>query len=111
MKKVILAAAVIAALGLVSVPAVQAKLAVSTQQTAPEFTKIETAALPQAVTEALARDYKDSTVKEAFENKEAKLYKVVIKAGEKEETVIYNDKGEAQEELPAQLSSEDQMDK
>ena len=66
-----------------------------------EFVKMDPAQLPQAVFEALAKDYEGSLVKEAFvkEKDEAKNYKVVITTqDDKEVQVILNEKGEAVKE-------------
>lgn len=97
MKRAFLTTAIIASMAIATVATAQTQIIISTEQTAEDFVKIETTALPEAVTAAVAKEYEGSTIKEAFEKKEAKLYKVVITVSEgKEETVIYNEKGEAQ---------------
>lgn len=99
MKKIFLTTAIIASFGLGSVMAAQSRMAISadsTEQVIQEFTKIEISALPEIVVKAVARDYEGATIKEAFENKEAKLYKMVIIVDEKELTVVYNENGEIQ---------------
>lgn len=101
MKKVFLTAAVIASMAIASasITPVQAQTTTSTEQTVEQFVKIELTALPDAVKEVINKEFQGSTIKEAFENKEAKLYKVVITlSDEKEQTVLYNEKGEAQKE-------------
>lgn len=97
MKKIFLTTAIIASLGLGSALTAQSKMVISTdttEQVIQEFTKIEISALPEVVVKAVAKDYEGSTIKEAFENKEAKLYKVVITVNEKDLTVVYDEKGE-----------------
>lgn len=107
MKKVILTAAIIASLGLVSVTSSQAQMPVSTEQTADAFVKIETAALPEAVTTVAAKEYEGSKIKEAFEDKDAKLFKVVLTlASNEEKTVIFNEKGEAQKDQVAPVAEQ-----
>lgn len=102
MKKVFLTAAIIASLGIVSASAAPIQMPIPTQQTQEQFVKIEVTALPEAVTAAVAKGYEGSTIKEAFQNKEAKLYKVVITTSDaKEETAVYNEKGEVQKDQPA----------
>lgn len=99
MKRVFLTVAVIATMAIASSSAVSAQEPVqtTTEQPADQFATIEVSALPEAVTVAVAKEYEGSTIKEAFENKEAKLYKVVVVATDATETtVIYNENGEAQ---------------
>lgn len=97
MKKVFLTAAVIASLGIASVSATPILSLIQMEQSVEAYVKIEASALPEAVKTAVAKEYEGSTIKEAFEDKEAKLYKVTVTAADaKEVTVIYNEKGEAQ---------------
>lgn len=103
MKKLLLAAAFVAAMGVATLSTTEVMAKSSQSQVVVseevEFVKIEVSALPEAVTAAVAKTYEGATVKEAFENKEAKLYKVVITVSEdKEVTEIYNEAGELQKE-------------
>ena len=65
-----------------------------------EYKTIDVKELPQAVQDALKKDYAEATVKEAFveETEVGKTYKVVLtdQAGN-EVTVVYNEQGEAQQ--------------
>lgn len=100
MKKLMLTIAFFATVGFTSLAIAQTSSVNPTHQTQTEdkFVKIEVSALPEAVTAAIAKEYEGATVKEAFQDKEAGLYKVVITVSEKEEkTVVYNEKGEVQE--------------
>lgn len=99
MKKVILTAVMFAAVGFTTLAVAQTTSINPIHQTQTEdtFVKIEVSALPEAVTAAVAKEFEGSTVKEAFKDEKAGLYKVVITISESEEkTVIYNEKGEAQ---------------
>lgn len=65
-----------------------------------EYKTIDVKELPQAVQDALKKDYAEATVKEAFveETEAGKTYKVVLtdQAGN-EVTMVYNEQGEAQQ--------------
>ena len=59
-----------------------------------DFTPIEVKDLPAAVTEAIAKNFAESTVKEAAEDG-SKTYQVVLTDKEgTESTVFFNEKGE-----------------
>jgi len=58
------------------------------------FEKIETSALPETVTNAVATDKVGKTVGEAYYNEELKVYKVVLEAeGAEPETAYINEEG------------------
>ena len=57
------------------------------------FEKISVSDLPNAVKEAVAKDFSEATVSEAFVN-ENKQYKLVLTMGEESKTVYANEKGE-----------------
>lgn len=100
MKKLILTVAFFAAMGFTTLSIAQTVNVHPTEvtQTEDKFVKIEVSALPEAVTAAIQKSFEGATVKEAFQDSEAKLYKVVITVSETEEkTVIYKENGEVQE--------------
>lgn len=100
MKKLILTVAIFAAMGFTTLSIAQTVNTTPTHQTQTEdkFVKIEVSALPEAITAAIQKSFEGATVKEAFQDSEAKLYKVVITISETEEkTVIYNENGEVKE--------------
>lgn len=57
------------------------------------FTKIETSALPEAVTKGVAKKYEGYTVEEAYKGSDD-TYKIVIKKDDVKSTVIFNEAGE-----------------
>ncbi|MEH6658865.1 hypothetical protein [Leeuwenhoekiella marinoflava] len=58
------------------------------------FEKIETSALPEAVTNAVATDKAGSTVSEAYFNEELSVYKLMLQAeGAEAETAYINEEG------------------
>ncbi|MFD2825988.1 hypothetical protein ACFSYG_05855 [Leeuwenhoekiella polynyae] len=58
------------------------------------FEKIETSALPETVTNAVATDKAGSTVEEAYFNEELSVYKLMLKAeGAEAETAYINEEG------------------
>eukprot|EP01013_Petalomonas_cantuscygni_P029446 TRINITY_DN546_c0_g1_i1.p1 TRINITY_DN546_c0_g1~~TRINITY_DN546_c0_g1_i1.p1 ORF type:complete len:109 (+),score=0.54 TRINITY_DN546_c0_g1_i1:391-717(+) len=58
------------------------------------FEKIETSALPETVTNAVATDKAGSTVEEAYFNEELSVYKLMLKAeGAEVETAYINEEG------------------
>lgn len=62
-----------------------------------EYKPIEASKLPQAVQDAVKKDYADSTIKEASFDEAAKTYKVVLTGKDgKDVTVVWNEKGEIQ---------------
>lgn len=105
MKKVLVAVAMILATGSSVVLAQEVNGSAATvaevQTPQDEFVKMNPEELPQAVLETLAKDYKGSTVKEAYvkEKDGAKTYKLVLAGEDGVETVaILNEKGEAVKE-------------
>ena len=62
------------------------------------YTQIELKYVPQAITDAIAKNYKGNTIKEAYiktAEDETKTYKIILIDGEDTETtVLFNDKGE-----------------
>ena len=65
---------------------------------AEDYTQIELKYVPQAITDAIAKNYKGNTIKEAYiktAEDETKTYKIIlIDAEDTETTVLFNDKGE-----------------
>ncbi|RXG18205.1 hypothetical protein DSM03_101885 [Leeuwenhoekiella aestuarii] len=58
------------------------------------FEKIETSALPETVTNAVATDKAGSKVEEAYFNEELSVYKLMLKAeGAEAETAYINEEG------------------
>ncbi|MEY8707077.1 hypothetical protein AALK94_07020 [Bacteroides faecichinchillae] len=104
MKKVLVAVAVLMGLGssVAFAQVVKDSIAVETvvQNPQDEFTKIEMKDLPEAVTQAIAKTYEGSSIKEAFvaEKESGKVYKVIVTTKEaKDVTVLMNEKGEVVE--------------
>ena len=62
-----------------------------------EYKPIEAAKLPQAVQDAIKKNYAESTIKEASVDEAAKTYKVILTGKDgKDTTVVFNEKGEIQ---------------
>lgn len=57
------------------------------------FTKIETSALPEAVTKGVTTKYADYTIEEASKGSD-NTYKIVLKKDDVKSTVIFNEAGE-----------------
>lgn len=106
MKKVLVALAMVMGLGSSVVFAHETAGIQSVEQTQQnpqnEFTKAEVKDLPQAVMNALAKDYEGAVIKEAFvsEKETGKIYKVVLTITKEDQsteevTVLLNEKGEA----------------
>lgn len=101
MKKIVLMVAVVACVAFAS----QTSQALTVKTTVvnvaeDEFQKVEVKDIPQAVQDAIAKSYEGCSIKEAFVAGEegAKKYKVVLlSADEKEQTVLFNEKGEVVE--------------
>ncbi len=103
MKKVLIALAMIIGIGSSVVFAQEVNNQTVTEAQAPQdkFVKMNPTELPQVVMQTLAKDYENSSVKEAYvkEKDGAKIYKVIIIAQDGQETeVILNEKGEAVKE-------------
>jgi len=62
-----------------------------------EFVVIELKNIPQAVQDAVAKNYAGSTIKEAHAKTTedgTKIYKLILANSESESTILFNDKGE-----------------
>lgn len=99
MKKVMIAVALVMGLGTtVAYAGTATSIQTGIVMMADEFAPIEVKDLPTAVQEAIAKNYAESTIKEAaVEVKEdgTKTYKVVLTDKEgKENTVLFNEQGE-----------------
>ncbi|MCD8269286.1 MAG: hypothetical protein LUD46_13100 [Parabacteroides sp.] len=99
MKKIVLMVAVVACVAFASQNAQALTVNTSVENVAQdEYTKVELEDVPQAVKDAVAKDYEGSSIKEAFVAgaDAAKKYKVVIVTEDQmEQTLLYNEKGEA----------------
>ena len=101
MKKVLVAVALVMGLGS-SVAFAQEVInttSVEMQAQVPqdEFTKIDVKELPEAVAQAVAKNYEGATIKEAYvaEKESGKVYKVILTTKDSQEvTVLMNEKGE-----------------
>ena len=97
MKKFFVAVALVMGLGTTVAFAENLTSGVETVMAVNDFTPIEVKDLPAAVTEAIAKNFAESTVKEAVEAAEdgSKTYQVVLTDKEgAESTVFFNEKGE-----------------
>lgn len=94
MKKLFVAAALVMGLGTSAAFADNFMVDSVTVTMINDFTPIEVKDLPAAVTEAIAKNFAESTVKEAAEDG-SKTYQVVLTDKEgTESTVFFNEKGE-----------------
>lgn len=99
MKKILIAAALFAAFGLEGAYANNAMTS-QTQISVPAedgFKAIEADQLPQAVKDAIAKNYEGQTIKAAYvkEEGEAKTYKVTLAAADDQTSdVLFNEQGE-----------------
>mgnify|MGYP000784446218 CR=1 FL=1 len=94
MKKLFVAAALVMGLGTSAAFADNFMVDSVTVTMINDFTPIEVKDLPAAVTEAIAKNFAESTVKEAAEDG-SKTYQVVLTDKEgAESTVFFNEKGE-----------------
>ena len=63
-----------------------------------EYTQIELKHVPQAITDAVAKNYEGNSIKEAYVKTAedgTKTYKIILMDGEETETtVLFNEKGE-----------------
>lgn len=101
MKKLVLAAALVMAVGTTTVFAsnvVMNETSVESVMAVNEFKPIDVKELPQAVQDAIKKDYAESTVKDAaveVAEDGTKTYKVtLIDAAGTESAVLFNEKGE-----------------
>lgn len=62
------------------------------------YTKIETSALPEAVTKGVAAKYADYTIEEAYKGSDSN-YKIIIKKDDAKLTVLFNEAGEFVKEI------------
>lgn len=67
-------------------------------QEAVTYTKIETSALPEAVTKGVAAKYADYTIEEAYKGSDSN-YKIIIKKDDAKLTVLFNEAGEFVKEI------------
>ena len=94
MKKFFVAVALVMGLGTTVAFAENLTSGVETVMAVNDFTPIEVKDLPAAVTEAIAKNFAESTVKKAAEDG-SKTYQVVLTDKEgTESTVFFNEKGE-----------------
>ena len=94
MKKFFVAVALVMGLGTTVAFAENLTSGVETVMAVNDFTPIEVKDLPAAVTEAIAKNFAESTVKEAAADG-SKTYQVVLTDKEgAESTVFFNEKGE-----------------
>lgn len=94
MKKSFVAVALVIGLGTTVAFAENLTSGIETVMAVNDFTPIEVKDLPAAVTEAIAKNFAESTVKEAAEDG-SKTYQVVLTDKEgTESTVFFNEKGE-----------------
>ena len=94
MKKFFVAVALVMGLGTTVAFAENLTSGVETVMAVNDFTPIEVKDLPAAVTEAIAKNFAESTVMEAAEDG-SKTYQVVLTDKEgAESTVFFNEKGE-----------------
>lgn len=98
MKKLVIAAALIMGMGTTAFANKADTTLVETVVTVQELTPVEVKDLPKAIQDAIAKDYAESTIKEAsVEASEdgSKTYKVVLTDKEgTESTLLFNESGE-----------------
>lgn len=101
MKKLVLAAALVMAVGTTTLFAgnvVMSETSVESVMAVNEFKPIDVKELPQAVQDAIKKDYAESTVKDAaveVAEDGVKTYKVtLVDAAGTESAVLFNEKGE-----------------
>ena len=99
MKKLFVAVALVMALGTSIVLAGNAWTNnVETVAPNDDYTQIELKHVPQAITDAVAKNYEGNSIKEAYVKTAedgTKTYKIILMDGEETETtVLFNEKGE-----------------
>ena len=110
MKKVLVAVALVMGLGssvafaqeVINTTSVEMQVQVPQD----EFTKIDVKELPEAVAQAVAKNYEGATIKEAYvaEKESGKVYKVILTTKDSQEvTVLMNEKGEESERIKRKL--------
>ena len=99
MKKLFVAVALVMGLGTSVAFAENFHASVDSVNIVNEFKPIEVKELPQAVLDAVTKDYAEFTIKEAYvEEVEGKTYKVVLTdAEDNTAAVLYTEKGEVLE--------------
>lgn len=100
MKKLFVAVALVMGLGTSVAFAENFHASVDSVNIVNEFKPIEVKELPQAVLDAVTKDYAEFTIKEAYveEVEGTKTYKVVLTdAGDNTAAVLYTEKGEVLE--------------
>ena len=109
MKKLLVALAMIMGMGtsfvFAQVPVETPAVEQTPQDPKDEFTKVEVKDLPQAVVDALGKNYPGAIIKEAFvsEKETGKIYKVTLIVTKEDQsteemTVLLNEKGETAKE-------------
>ena len=99
MKKLFVAVALVMALG-TSVALAGNEWTNNAETVAPndDYTQIELKHVPQAITDAVAKNYEGNSIKEAYVKTAEdgnKTYKIILMDGEETETtVLFNEKGE-----------------
>ena len=97
MKKLFIAVALVMGLGTSVAFANEMTAGIETVAMVNEYRPIEAAKLPQAVQDAIKKNYAESTIKEASVDEAAKTYKVILTGKDgKDTTVVFNEKGEIQ---------------
>lgn len=97
MKKLFVAVALVMGLGTSVAFANNMVSRVETVSMVNEYKPIEASKLPQAVQDAIKKDYAEFTIKNAAFDETAKTYKVVLTGKDgKDVTVVFNEKGEVQ---------------
>ncbi len=98
MKKVLFVLALFMA-----VMVVNAQTQATTTQATPAKTVVKIADLPKAITDNVAKDYADFTVKDASSTKTDNVltYEVVIVNGTETETLVYSEDGKFVKKLPS----------
>lgn len=103
MKKLFIAVALFMGLGTSVVVAANMNSGVELISVVNDYKPIKVEELPQAVQDAIKKDYSEFTIKEVFVDEELKTYKVVLTDKEgAESTVVFNEKGEVSENEEAQ---------
>ena len=97
MKKLLIIVALVMGLGTSVAFANEMTAGIETVAMVNEYKPIEAAKLPQAVQDAIKKNYAESTIKEASVDEAAKTYKVILTGKDgKDTTVVFNEKGEIQ---------------
>jgi hypothetical protein len=96
MKKLLIVSAVALLLGLIMPQTIKATVPVTDETTAVEeaqYTEINVADLPEAISKAIAEDYAGYTVDKAFQGNDG-TYKIKISSSAEKLVLFYNEEGE-----------------